>query len=140
MTRRPHRWERYQYLFYEISVAPDHYSLTEYLLPDPENAVLQEERDRLIRQLWERYQSHLWPQLTDRQKEYLEAYCRGMTQDDAARYLGVNQSSYTKALHGNRDYQRQGKRYGGVFPKLRRLAAADPEIQEILAQLRELSE
>jgi transcriptional regulator len=73
--------------------------------------------------------------LTPRQCEVIELYAQGLTQTEIAKRLNVNQSSITKSINGNCDYRNGKKIYGGAKKKLRRIAAQDPEIQEILRQM-----
>ncbi len=70
-----------------------------------------------------------------------------LTQTDIAKKLKVNQSSITKAIHGNCDYGKNSKKdknkkgkkiYGGARKKLQKLAKEDPVIQEIIKEILEL--
>ncbi len=79
--------------------------------------------------------------LTERQKAIIDLYYEGLTQSEIAEKLGCNQSSVTKSLNGNRDYSKDStKVYGGSTKKLKKLFHADPEIKQILEEMRELIE
>lgn len=79
--------------------------------------------------------------LTKRQREVLRMLADGKTQMEVAKVLKVNQSSITKSLNGNTDYRNNGKKvYGGSRKRLRKIASKDPEIQEILKKIAEISD
>ena len=101
-------------------------------------------REKLKARMWE-----LIELLTERQRQVIKLSVEGFTQNEIAKKLGINQTSVHKVLRGNIDYSKKFKnnsekkshvRYGGAFKKLIKLCAADPEIQEILNEMRELQE
>jgi DNA-binding CsgD family transcriptional regulator len=77
-------------------------------------------------------------QLTERQKQVIKLYSKGLTQTEIAKKLGVNQSSITKSINGNCDYRSGKKVYGGARKKLRKIAEKDEEIQSILLRISEI--
>jgi len=77
--------------------------------------------------------------LTNRQYEVIKLSADGLTQIEIAKMLKVNQSSITKSINGNCDYRNDKKKiYGGAKKKLRKAAAEDEKIQEILDRMRDL--
>jgi len=76
--------------------------------------------------------------LTSRQCQVIELYAQGLTQTEIAKKLNVNQSSITKSINGNCDYRNGKKIYGGAKKKLKRIAAQDGEIQDILHRMGEI--
>lgn len=137
------RSDRYQYLLVESSCSPD--MLTEFSDARGIAGLLNscnynEELLDLKEQLFAAFWRIIRTKLTARQCEVIELYSKGLTQTEIAKKLNVNQSSITKSINGNCDY-RSGKRvYGGAKKKLRRIAAQDPEIQEILSEMIGLQE
>lgn len=91
-------------------------------------------KEQLVAAFWRIIRTKLTP----RQCEVIELYAQGFTQTEIAKKLNVNQSSITKSINGNCDYRNGKKIYGGAKKKLRRIAAQDPEIQSILAQMGEI--
>ena len=77
--------------------------------------------------------------LTPRQREVVRLYSDGYTQQEIAKSLNVNQSSITKSLNGNTDYQNGSKRvYGGLKKKMKKIIQTDPKIKEILQKISDL--
>lgn len=133
----------YQWIIQEVPEAPD--ILTEYsdnkgLTGKLNNSTYCEElyelEDRLRVAQWRIIDSALTP----RQRQVLKLYSDGYTQMDIAKMLKVNQSSITKSINGNCDYRNGKKIYGGAKKKLKRAAAKDPEIQEILKRMAEIAQ
>ena len=62
-----------------------------------------------------------------------------MTQEEIGRRLGCCQTSVHKALYGNLVYSGPdaGKRFGGLFRKMARLAIRNSEIRDLLERLAE---
>lgn len=58
-------------------------------------------------------------QLTEKQQAVVKLHLEGLTQEQIATKLGVNQSTVTKSLYGNINYT-TGKKYGGILPKLKK--------------------
>jgi len=84
--------------------------------------------------------------LTERQKQVLKLSMLGLTQNEIAKQLGINQTSVHKVLRGNIDYSSVSadkvsyKRYGGTYKKLIKLCKQDEQIQLILQEMRDLAE
>lgn len=72
--------------------------------------------------------------LTKHQNIVLKMFLDGKTQVEMAAKLGITQSAIHKCLSGNEDYA-QGKRYGGVFKKLKKEIAKNKEIQLVLEKI-----
>ena len=73
--------------------------------------------------------------LTKKQKAVMRmTYFEGKTQDEISAELGKNQSTISKSLKGNLDYNNQ-KRYGGAIKKIKRLCAESEKINNILARM-----
>ncbi len=93
-------------------------------------------------------QAHLFARLmviaeevcTEIQWKILSMYVKGVTQVEISKIMKNNQSSVVKALIGNIDYKRDGKRrtYGGAYMKMRKVAATDPECQRLLQAINDL--
>jgi len=137
------RSDRYQHLLVESSCSPD--MLTEFSDLRGITGVLNdgncnEEFMDLKEQLYAAFWRIIKTKLTSRQCEVIELYAQGFTQIEIAKRLNVNQSSITKSINGNCDYRNGKKIYGGAKKKLRRLAAQDLEINEILLKMAELEE
>jgi hypothetical protein len=96
---------------------------------------IKELRDELIQAV-----RGLFGELTAHQQEVLGLWLRGRTQNEIAEDLGICQASVCKCLWGNDSTSCGGKRYGGVLKRLRTLAAADPEVQRLLAELAALAD
>ena len=54
--------------------------------------------------------------------------------------LNVNQSSVTKSIHGNVDYKKGKKIYGGSKKKLSKIIESDTKIKAILDEMASLRE
>ena len=77
---------------------------------------------------------------TKRQYEIFDLYLQGKTQMEIAKILDVNQSSITKGLMGNVDYNHKGKRYGGMAKRLANLIVRDNVLRNILKEMKILME
>jgi DNA-binding CsgD family transcriptional regulator len=128
-------------LLLEISTSPE--TLTDYsdsrgmpgfLNSDPYCEELLELKDKLHTAFWKLVDS----ELTVRQREVLHLTAEGLTQTEIAKKLGVNQSSITKSIHGNTDYKKGKRVYGGARKKLVKLITKDAEIQDIFHKISEL--
>jgi len=143
--RRRNRSERYQHLLLETSYSNDmleHFSNDDsiYSKLNPYDSSYDDKildlKDKLIERLWK-----LVEKLTPRQQNVIKLYAKeNMTQMEIAKKLSVNQSSVTKSLHGNVDYRKGKKSYGGSKKKLSKLAEEDPKIQKIIDEIRYLQE
>lgn len=90
----------------------------------------------LMHELSEKIRLLIDTQLTARQKQIVnKSYFEQMTQTDIAKELGLCQPTVHKVIHGNIDYQNQGKRYGGAIKKLRKLCNNNVEIQQIVEKI-----
>ena len=139
-SKRPNRSDRYQVIFNEIAysnemmcIFTNEDSMEKKLNPFSYNEEILELEDQLKKEFWRIVET-----LTDRQKEVIKLYAKGLTQMEIAKRLNVNQSSVTKSLHGNVDYKNSKRCYGGSERKLRKIIDEDPKIQEILRKIREL--
>ncbi len=141
---RPNRSDRYQYLLVETVCTDEFmahfdnsYSLEHRLNPYDYDEQVLELQDQLIKRIMK-----MLPEvLTERQYQVLTLSMEGFTQMEIAAKLGVNQSSITKSLNGNVDYQRDPNgnvAYGGLWKKLRKACANDPDIQDLLNRINEL--
>ena len=79
--------------------------------------------------------AQIW--LTEKQFQIFNLYyVEHKKQGEVAAVVGVNQSSIHKALNGAAVYQDGERiRLGGVIPKLKKKAAVDPEIKQILTAI-----
>jgi transcriptional regulator len=75
--------------------------------------------------------------LTEMQYKVLIMYADGMTQNEIAKSMGVNQSSITKSLNGNVDYAKGKKVYGGIKKKMSKLILLNQTIKPIMKQIYE---
>lgn len=143
MDRTKNRSDHYQHLILESQHSPEMMaefsnddSIYSRLNPFGYNEEVHELKEQLRVAFWRIVDT----QLTDRQRDVLKLYADGDTQIEIAKKLNVNQSSITKSINGNCDY-RNGKRfYGGSKRRIAKLAGKDPEIQEILKRINELTE
>jgi len=107
------------------------------MMPFDYNENLINLREKLKKRMWEIIDLGL----TERQKEVIKLWAQGKTQNEIAKLLGINQTSVHKVIKGNIDYATScKKRYGGAFKKIAKLCANDEEIQNILTEIREISE
>jgi predicted XRE-type DNA-binding protein len=149
--KRTNRSNKYQFLFGEISVATEMLesfnedaSIYKRLNPHEYNEAVAELEERLKIEFWRLVDDNL----TKRQKQVIELISiKKMTQQEAAKILGVNQSSITKSLNGNVDYSKKDENnkktkivYGGSLRRLRKLCQEDEKIIEILKQIADLRE
>lgn len=132
---KSNRSQAYQHLYTEVSVSQEY--MSSFL--DPGSQSHTEEYYELRTLLIDRLFLLLRASLTANQLKIIQlVILDGYTQIEAAKLLGINQSSITKSMNGNCDY-RNGKKkvYGGSLNKLRRLASKDPEIQDLLKKIQE---
>jgi predicted DNA-binding protein YlxM (UPF0122 family) len=140
--RNRNRSDSYQIYLLEVSVSPfilgdlsTAQGMTYRLQPLGESDMLYDLREQLKVRLWQIIEAGL----TDRQKEVIKLSVEeGLTQNEIAKKLGINQTSVHKVIRGNIDYKNGKKRYGGAFKKIDKLCQADEEIQRILEEIREL--
>lgn len=141
VDRSKNRSDHYQNIFAELPYSNE--MMAEFAERDGINMKNDPELRERYLDAKERLRAAFWrlidDELTERQREVLKLYCKGLTQIEIARKLNVNQSSITKSINGNCDY-RNGKRiYGGAKKKLIRLVEKDKEIQEILLELTDIN-
>lgn len=115
---------------------PNSNSINYQLDPFEYNEEIDELKEQLRLEFWKMVEEHC----TQRQKEILYMLAQGMTQQEIAKELGVNQSSITKSLNGNCDYQGKRKIYGGTIKKLKKASQDNEKIKEILARINEIVE
>lgn len=143
MTYRPNRSDSYQHILLEVSVSDDFMSsfsnansISHHLDPFQYNEEEFLIRDQLKVEFWKLAKEVC----TERQYLVLKLASDGYTQQDIAKMFNVNQSSITKCLNGNVDYNNGSKVYGGVRKKLRRHIDASPVFQKLFNRLLELNE
>jgi len=142
-SKRRNRSDQYQWMILESPVQSEMLesfsnaeSIYDRLNPYAYSEELLDLEDQLKVEFWRIVESCLTP----RQKQVIRLTADGYTQTEIAKYLGVNQSSVTKSLHGNVDYKGGRKIYGGTSRKLHKALKADPKVQEILDQIDEVRE
>ena len=147
---RTNRSQAYQHLFGELSVPvelmesfSDDAGMYKRLNPFDYNEQVAELEEQLRVEFWRIVDQNL----TKRQKQVIELVAiKKLTQMEAAKILGVNQSSITKSLHGNVDYSRKDndittkKTYGGSIRKIKLIIQNDEKIKEILQKIADLRE
>ncbi len=143
IDRNRNRSDAYQWNLLEISVSPfilgdlsSAQGMTYRLQPIEENEKLLDLRDQLKIRLWKIIDVGL----TERQKQVIKLSIEGLTQNEIARKLGINQTSVHKVLRGNIDYRNGKRRYGGAFKKIFKLCQFDNEIQHILEEIKDVYE
>lgn len=129
------RSDHYQWKLKEILFCP--YVLGELIEErgaDETDPELMDRREEFARLLLTRIPSYL----TEHQAQVFElVMIQGKTQVEAAKIIGCNQSSITKALKGNMDYRdpRGMKRFGGMFRRVRKMMVKDLEVMELAGEL-----
>jgi cell division protein FtsL len=139
--RRAPRSQRYQFLLLE-SVFPtemleafsNEESVYKRLNPFDYNEEIMQLEEELKKEFWRVVNSCL----TERQRQVIELSSQGKTQMEIAKELNVNQSSITKSLHGNVDYNKGSRVYGGSLKRMKKLCENDPKIKIILDRISEL--
>lgn len=149
--KRANRSNAYQHLFGEVLVAMETLeafhedaSIYKRLNPHEYNEAVAELEEQLRIEFWRLVNDNLTP----RQKQVIELVSlQKLTQQEAAKILGVNQSSITKSLHGNVDYSKRDENnkktkivYGGSLRRIRKLALEDEKIKQILYKISDLRE
>lgn len=141
--RNSNRSDIYQPLLLEISVSPfilsdlsSAQNITYRMNPDAYSEKFLDLREKLIKRMWELIEIGL----TTRQKQVLKLWQQGLTQNEIAKILSINQTSVHKVLRGNIDYKNKRKRYGGCLKKIIKLCSSDQEIQQILKEIQEIGE
>jgi DNA-directed RNA polymerase specialized sigma24 family protein len=117
-----------------LEAFPNEESMYRRLNPFDYNDMIAELEEELKKEFWRVIETCL----TDRQKNVIRLYADGYTQMEIAKILNVNQSSITKSIHGNVDYKKQRKAYGGSRRKLKKIVENDDKIKEILRRISEL--
>jgi len=105
------RSDKYQYVLLEICYSQDHLesftngdSIAHRLNPFQYSEELFDLEDELKKELYKIINT----QLTPRQLGVIQMTVDGYTQQEIAKFYGVNQSSITKSLYGNIDYNNGG--------------------------------
>lgn len=136
------RSEKYQWSILEIVFSHEMMgsfsnaeSLSDRLNPYHYNEDVMDLEDELKHEFW-----RIVKQLTPRQQQVIKLCADGYTQMEIARRLKVNQSSITKSLHGNIDYKKGRRIYGGAAKKLIKIIENDEKIKSILNKIAELRE
>ena len=145
VERKTCRSDHMQHLFAEIAFAPEMLSI--FSNDESISARLDPwQYDERLFDLYEKLRKEFWRVakecLTERQYEIVELTAQGMTQQQCASMLSINQSSIAKSLRGNVDYSEDGPKveYGGSERKLREMCAKDKKIQRILKRIDEIRE
>ncbi len=143
MKERANRSDHYQFLLHEISVSDEYLcsftndqSIGHALNPFKYDEEYHNLKDQLKKEFWKVAESVC----TERQWIILKMLCDGYTQMEMAKILDVNQSSITKSIHGNLDYNKGRKVYGGVTKKLKKACANNTKINDILERMSQLRE
>jgi DNA-binding CsgD family transcriptional regulator len=141
MEERRNRSSSYQHLMAETQVPsemmdsfPNEDSISARLNPFEYSEELMDLEDELKKEFWIIVEKILTP----RQKEVLRYYADGYTQMEIAKMLDVNQSSITKNIHGNIDYKKGRRAYGGSYKKLKKIIEMDEIIKVILDKMTEV--
>lgn len=137
LERKAVRSDKYQYILVEVLFSSEAWNLfseaQEKCLPlsDEKREVLLDWDRELKREL------HVMIDecLTTRQREVLLLYADGYTQQEIARLLDVNQSSITKSLNGNTDYNNGKKVYGGMKKKFIKIVKRNFAIRPIMKKI-----
>jgi|ERR1019366_2614968 RNA polymerase sigma factor (sigma-70 family) len=142
-NRRSPRSQQYQPLFNEISVAPDlldsfssQDNLYKRLNPwDYSEAILDLE-EQLRKEFWRIIEDNL----SEKQQTLVKLIAKGLTQQEVAKILGINQSSASKNLTGSKEKLPDGttRMYGGISRKLRIAMENDKVIKDLLAKISDL--
>lgn len=141
--KRPTRSQLYQHLLVEKAFSHEMMetfsnddSVYKKLNPFDYNEEILILEDQLKERFWKIINEHLTP----RQLEIVKLLRDGATQQEAARKLGVNQSSITKSINGNVDYSKDNGKasYGGICKKLARVVDKDPTIKDIMQKISDL--
>lgn len=143
MKERPNRSDRYQWIINEVTVSDTYlesfdnsHSISNLLNPFEYSEDYLNLKDELKKEFWKLAEEVC----TERQLDVMKMLSSGMTQMEIANKLGVNQSSITKSLNGNIDYNGGTKVYGGLIKKLKKHVAEHAKINEILEKMAELQD
>lgn len=141
IDRTKNRSDHYQPIICEapcsneiLSEVADGMGVSSQLNPFGYSEELAELKDKLKLAMWRLINE----ELTDRQAEVIQLSASGLTQQEIAKQLGINQSSITKSIRGNCDYKNGRKIYGGASKKLKKFADKDDEIREILERISDI--
>lgn len=140
--KRGHRSDKYQVVFHEVPLDlkvmesfDNSQSLNALLNPYDYDEEEWEIKDQLRIEFWKLAEAIC----TKHQFTVLTLICQGYTQQEVAAQLGVNQSSITKSLHGNVDYEHKAV-YGGIMKKLKKAVHESPIFQDLFTKLSELED
>lgn len=133
--RKKHLSDKYQHLYHEVNLLDDTY--IRYYESDFKNQDINDKLKDLKEQLLSTLLDLAKNEFTERQFGILEMYLKGFSQNDMAKAIGVNQSSITKSIYGNKSYQYETKQYGGFMKKLSAFKD-NPQIKSILEEINKL--
>lgn len=142
-NRRSPRSQRYQDRFAECSVPIDlldsfssQDNLYKKLSPFAYNEAILDLEEQLRQEFWRLIKENL----TDKQQKLVKLIAEGLTQQEVAKVLGINQSSASKNLTGSKEYMQDGttKTYGGIKKKLKEAVEKDEKVLSILQQIADL--
>jgi len=143
LNKKANRSGKYQSFYAELPYSndmmcefPDQSPLLDDIEDDRQKERYIELKTKLAKAFWKVVEE----KLTKRQGQVLHLLASGYTQIEIAKILEVNQSSVAKSVHGNCDYKKGKKSYGGSEKKLRKLCHQDPDIINILKQISELED
>jgi DNA-directed RNA polymerase specialized sigma subunit len=136
MEKRTNRSDHCQHLFHEISVSQDilsifsnNDSILRRLSPYDYDERTLKLQDELRLAFWRVVDKSL----NDKQKQIVEMIGKeGLTQQEAAKRMGINQSSIAKAIGSTN--------INGCYYKLKLAVFADPEINRILKEISDIQE
>jgi len=135
--KRVNRSDKYQYIICEILMSAEAWGT--FSEAQEKNLPLSEEKREILLD-WDAELKIFLHQmidecLTERQREVLLMYSNGMTQTEIADKLGVNQSSITKSLNGNTDYQNGKQVYGGLKKKFVKIIKRNFDIRPTMKKI-----
>jgi DNA-binding CsgD family transcriptional regulator len=142
-NRRNPRSSAYQFLLNEISVAPDlldsfssQDNLYKRLSPFEYSETILDLEEQLRKEFWRIIEENL----NEKQQKLVKLIAQGLTQQEVAKILGINQSSASKNLTGSKEVLPDGtvKMYGGISRKLRAAMEKDQAIKDLLAKISDL--
>jgi len=142
-NKRSPRSNFYQHLMNEISVPCDlldSFSTTDNIYkrlnPHAYSETILDLEEQLRKEFWRIIEENL----NDKQQKLVKLIAQGMTQQEVAKILGINQSSASKNLTGSKEKLPDGttRMYGGISRKLRAAMENDKVIKDLLAKISDL--
>lgn len=132
--KRKARSDSYQYMINEMSF--DMQMMSQ--LFDLDNAIHKQRSNRCLElndQMFQRIIDLANIHTTPYQNRVMYLYLEGKTQMEIAKEIGVNQSSVTKCLMGNADYNKGKKMYGGLAKKMKKVIKKDTLLKQIAKEI-----